>query len=129
MTDPIDAVHRFFDGLNASSLEEAAKNLVANVTEDFVWQNTGLPTMNGAEAAAAFLLSFGDAMPMVGVTVDFIAIAAAGNVVVTERVDHMVDAAGNKLLSLPLAGTFEVAEDGRISAWRDYFDPRPLLGP
>jgi limonene-1,2-epoxide hydrolase len=36
-----------------------------------------------------------------------------------ERVDHFV--MGEKKLSLPVAGVFEV-QNGKISAWRDYFD-------
>ncbi|RIK28224.1 MAG: hypothetical protein DCC55_38880 [Chloroflexi bacterium] len=46
-------------------------------------------------------------------------IAAAGNVVFTERVDR-IDAVGRHV-DLPVAGVFEL--DGeRIRAWRDYFD-------
>lgn len=127
MTDPIDAVKQFFAGLDTTSIDDAAKALEASVTEDFVWENSGLPTVNGPQGGADFLRFFATKLPLVGIRVDWIAVAAAGNTVVTERVDHMVDAAGDILLSLPLAGTLEVAEDGRIKAWRDYFDPRPLF--
>ena len=46
-------------------------------------------------------------------------LAAAGGVVFTERLDHLrkPDHSG----SLPVVGVFEV-RDGRIVAWRDYFD-------
>jgi limonene-1,2-epoxide hydrolase len=44
---------------------------------------------------------------------------SAGNVVMNERVDTFV--MGPKTISLPVAGVFEV-NDGKISAWRDYFD-------
>jgi limonene-1,2-epoxide hydrolase len=40
--------------------------------------------------------------------------------VLTERVDNF-DLAGGKKLSLPVMGTFEI-ENGKIQAWRDYFD-------
>jgi len=46
-------------------------------------------------------------------------IAADGPVVMTERVD--VFKLPDKTFELPVMGTFEVS-DGRISAWRDYFD-------
>lgn len=127
MTDPIEAVKQFFAAMDTTSLDDAAKALESLVTDDFVWENSGLPTVNGPQGGADFLRYFGTVLPMVGIKVDWIAVAAAGNVVVTERVDHMVDAEGNKLLSLPLAGTLEVAEDGKIKAWRDYFDPRPFF--
>jgi len=45
--------------------------------------------------------------------------ASAGNVVLTERVDHFVSP--ERTISLPVMGTFEVT-DGKITAWRDYFD-------
>ena len=37
----------------------------------------------------------------------------------TERVDHFK--LPNKSFALPVMGTFEVS-DGKIKAWRDYFD-------
>jgi limonene-1,2-epoxide hydrolase len=46
-------------------------------------------------------------------------IAAAGDTVLTERVDAFV-INGHKV-ALPLMGVFVVV-DGRISQWRDYFD-------
>ena len=99
-----------------------------HVTEDFLWENSGLPAVKGPQGAAEFLLSFGQAMPMAGIRVEMRAIAAAGSTVVTERIDYMIDANGTTLLEIAMAGTLEVAPDGRISAWRDYFDPRPFLG-
>jgi limonene-1,2-epoxide hydrolase len=47
-------------------------------------------------------------------------IAANGNVVLTERVDAFVTPA--KTIELPVMGAFEVTDNGKISAWRDYFD-------
>jgi len=49
-----------------------------------------------------------------------------GDQVLTERIDHLDDESGNRIASLPVAGTLEV-RGGKIVAWRDYFDPRPLL--
>jgi limonene-1,2-epoxide hydrolase len=46
-------------------------------------------------------------------------LAAAGNVVMTERVD--VFTYPDKSIELPVAGVFEVRGD-KIAAWRDYFD-------
>ena len=52
-------------------------------------------------------------------------IAANGNVVMTERTD--VFFAGPKTIELPVMGTFEVTDDGKISAWRDYFDMNQFM--
>jgi limonene-1,2-epoxide hydrolase len=46
-------------------------------------------------------------------------IAADGPVVMTERID--VFTLPDKSFELPVMGTFEVS-DGKINAWRDYFD-------
>jgi limonene-1,2-epoxide hydrolase len=46
-------------------------------------------------------------------------LAAAGDVVLTERVD--VFRMPSTTIELPVMGTFEV-RDGKIAAWRDYFD-------
>jgi limonene-1,2-epoxide hydrolase len=43
-----------------------------------------------------------------------------GNTVVNERVDRFQIGAG--WLELPVAGFFEVDDDGKITLWRDYFD-------
>jgi limonene-1,2-epoxide hydrolase len=43
-----------------------------------------------------------------------------GNVVFNERIDRF--RIGDGWLELPLAGVFEVDDDGLITLWRDYFD-------
>jgi limonene-1,2-epoxide hydrolase len=45
---------------------------------------------------------------------------ASGNLVLNERVDRF--RVGEQWMELPVAGVFEVADDGRIRLWRDYFD-------
>jgi limonene-1,2-epoxide hydrolase len=51
-------------------------------------------------------------------------LACNGDVVFTERVDRM-SIGGNKV-AVPVAGVFEV-RDGKIAAWRDYFDMQQLM--
>jgi limonene-1,2-epoxide hydrolase len=41
-----------------------------------------------------------------------------------ERTD--VFAINGKQIDLPVVGVFEIAPDGKIVAWRDYFDMTPL---
>jgi limonene-1,2-epoxide hydrolase len=43
-----------------------------------------------------------------------------GNVVMNERTDKF--RIGDTWIALPVAGVFEVGDDGRITLWRDYFD-------
>lgn len=53
--------------------------------------------------------------------VEFVVLNAAadGDVVLTERLDKFV--MGGRDVELPVAGVFEI-RDGKIAAWRDYFD-------
>ena len=44
----------------------------------------------------------------------------SGGVVLTERVDRFT--IGDKRIELPVMGAFEVDGQGKITAWRDYFD-------
>ena len=97
------------------------------LTDDCEWANTGFPTAEGKEACLGLFDAFNKMAGFAGLTVDWVACAANGDTVVTERIDHLHNAAGERLLSIPLAGTL-VVRDGKIAAWRDYFDPRPLLG-
>jgi limonene-1,2-epoxide hydrolase len=49
-------------------------------------------------------------------------IAASGNVVLTERTENFTHRAGTKAgFELPVMGAFEF-RDGKITAWRDYFE-------
>jgi len=46
--------------------------------------------------------------------------ASTGSIVCNERVDSFQ--AGGKKVSLPVMGVFETTPNGKIKAWRDYFD-------
>lgn len=88
------------------------------VTDDLVYDNVPMGVNHGPDGLAAFL------GPMVeGVDeVEFVTHrqAATGPYVLNERTDRF--RIGERWLEIPVAGVFEVAEDGRISLWRDYFD-------
>lgn len=95
-------------------------------TADTVWENHGLITTRGPEEAIGFYDQFGAATGMAGMKIDVLALAETGgaetgNKVLTERVDYILDAGGETVMTVPVMGIFEVA-GGRITAWRDYFD-------
>jgi limonene-1,2-epoxide hydrolase len=94
-------------------------------TPESVWIQSGLPDITGAEAAVAMVTG---ARPkgLETVKIDIINIASKGDVVHTERVDHMVGPDGATIASLPVAGVFTV-KNGKIARWADYFDPRHVL--
>jgi limonene-1,2-epoxide hydrolase len=61
------------------------------------------------------------------VDVDLRNITSAGGIVYTERVDHLRRADGALIVSAPVAGILEW-HDGRIVAWREYFDSATFVG-
>ena len=96
-------------------------------TPGTVWENVGLARTTGVEEALALAASFEETAGITHFDVDMLAIVEDGNRVLTERVDRLLTAKGEPVATLRLMGIFEVA-DGKIVAWRDYFDPAPLKG-
>jgi limonene-1,2-epoxide hydrolase len=123
-SDPVAIVRGFFDRCAEGGQLTAA--LDEHCAPGLVWENTGLPPAEGLDAAKGFMQMFIDRMNLHALVVEYRAIAANGDAVLTERIDHLDDAQGNRLASLPVSGTL-VVNDGKIVSWRDYFDPRPFL--
>lgn len=85
-------------------------------TEDVVYHNIPMEPLNGKAAASAMIRG----MQPLSVDWQVLNIAENGNIVMTERVDNFV-LADEKNLSIKVMGTMEL-ENGKIKAWRDYFD-------
>lgn len=122
---PEDVVFEFFKRIESTDYAKTRAAFDDMLADDAVWANTGLPTAEGKQACLDFLDSF-HTFKVEGIRIEVLAWGSRGGAVVTERVDHLLGTDGAPPASLPVAGTFEVT-DGRISAWRDYFDPRPFL--
>jgi len=87
------------------------------LTDDVVYHNIPVDPAVGLEATLAFLDGFFAMFS--DTTVDIVHLAVRDDVVLTERVDTLT--LGGHTAALPVMGTFEL-RDGRICAWRDYFD-------
>ena len=88
------------------------------VTADVEYDNVPVGKNIGPEAMRSFL-----GQMTAGIDeVEFIVHRqdAAGSTVLNERSDRF--RMGDKWLDLPVAGVFEVNDDGLITLWRDYFD-------
>jgi limonene-1,2-epoxide hydrolase len=109
---PIETVRAFIAALNAMKLEDAW----ALLADDVVYHNIPLAPVTGPAMVKAVF----DQIPMTGMDWETHAMAASGNAVLTERTDRFTLMDG-RTVSLRVMGTFEVV-DGRITAWRDYFD-------
>ncbi len=57
---------------------------------------------------------------------DMIAVGSGGRFVFTERVDHSL--MGDKWDDVPLVAVFEVGDEGKIVAWREYLDASHVAG-
>ena len=105
-----------------TSFCEAWKNvdldrIVEFFTDDAVYHNIPVAPVTGKDAIRTTIAGFTQGVSSIEFRVDNI--AANGDVVLTERVD--IFAMGDKTISLPVMGVFEL-RDGKIAAWRDYFD-------
>ncbi len=119
-TAPIDTVRAFCAAFGEG--EPDLDLIVGFFTDDAVYHNIPVDPVVGTEAIRATLASFTGGVEAIEFRVE--AIAAAGGTVLTERVD--VFRYPGKEISLPVMGTFEVV-DGKIAAWRDYFDMNQFL--
>jgi limonene-1,2-epoxide hydrolase len=115
MTDetPVDVVRRFCAVWADGDLDA----IVAFFTDDAVYHNIPIAPVAGRDAIRETIAGFTGGVDKLEFRV--LNIAATGAIVLTERVDVFVT--GDRSIELPVMGTFEVV-DGRIAAWRDYFD-------
>ena len=114
---PIELVRRFCSEWSTMSVDD----FVGYFTDDAVYHNVPMEPCEGRDAIRKFADDF---MPMMtGMEVEMHRIIADGPIVVTERTDiiHFPNATAR----VPILGIFEI-EDGRIAAWREYFDMKPF---
>lgn len=116
--DPTEVVQRFCDAWEGGDLD----HVLSFLSDGCVYHNIPMDPVVGTDAIRAFIDSFAGGVDHV--TFEVVNIAATGNAVLTERIDRFVTP--DKTTSLPVMGTFEVL-DGRIIAWRDYFDLNQFL--
>ena len=113
-----DVVRAFCDAFARRDVDE----LVGWFTDDAVYHNIPFAPVQGHDAIRTVLETFVPGSPEV--EFELVHIASDGPVVHTERIDRMTF--GGRPIEVAVAGVFEVA-DGRIRAWRDYFDPRAFV--
>ena len=110
----VETVNEFIRLIDAKDIEGA----VALCADDVEYDNVPMGKNMGRAAVLEFL------MPMTGGVdeVKFIVHrqTATGNVVMNERTDRFTK--GGVSADIPVAGIFEVNDDGEITLWRDYFD-------
>jgi limonene-1,2-epoxide hydrolase len=119
MSTPTDIVKTFLAMWETpGGIEQALRTYFAPGT---VYENVGLSSTTGPDEAVAVFAGFSAMLGMATMWVENLHVVAAGDAVLTERIDHVRDASGKTLMSIRVMGVFELA-DGKIVAWRDYFD-------
>ena len=94
-----------------------AELLRAFFSEDVVYHNIPLDPAEGIEATMEMMNSFMGMFEALEFEIHHL--ASDGSTVLTERTDHFT--MNGKSAPLPVMGAFHVV-DGKITAWRDYFD-------
>ncbi len=112
--DPIAVVEALVAAFNRRDTGAIA----ALLADDVVCAGIPLEPAYGRAATMAMLAPF-----LAAEAIDWriLAIAANGGMVFTER-DDRFRFAGRNWTAVRAAGVFEVDTEGRIAAWRDYFD-------
>ena len=114
---PTEIVESFIDAWNRMDWDA----VIDALAEDVIYHNIPMEKLEGKQAATAFITG----MQPEGVDWETLSIAETGNKVLTERI-YRFDLAGGKKIDLPVMGTFEI-ENGKIKAWRDYFDLQTFM--
>jgi limonene-1,2-epoxide hydrolase len=113
VTTPSDVVREFCSGMDRKDLAAVE----ALLDEKVVYHNVGSEPAVGREATLAAVKFIFDMFDPIEFRIRHL--AEDGDAVLTERVDVLT--ANGIAAPVPVMGTFEV-RDGRIVAWRDYFD-------
>jgi limonene-1,2-epoxide hydrolase len=112
--NPTQIVTDFCSAVPRRNVEE----LVGFFSDDAVYHNIPIAPVRGRDAIAATLRGFLD--PASEAEFELLTLAAHGRSVLTERIDRFT--ISGKKIALPVMGAFEIDAQGKISAWRDYFD-------
>jgi limonene-1,2-epoxide hydrolase len=115
---PIDIVRRFCAAWSNINPDELAEYF----TDDAVYHNIPIAPVTGRDTIKSTIAGFTGGVEKIEFRVRNI--VAEGPIVLTERVDVFVLPQGS--IELPVMGAFEV-RDGKIAAWRDYFDMKQFM--
>ena len=115
---PSAIVRSFCDAWARLDIEE----LLGYFAPDAIYHNIPVDPVVGVVAIRSMMEMFTAGVDRIEFEV--LHLAAVDNVVMTERIDRFVKP--DTTISLPVMGTFEIV-DGKIAAWRDYFDLNQYL--
>ena len=101
------------------------EGLVEAFADDAVYHNIPMQPCRGKDEIRAFIEGFlGSAASSVSFAIRHQIVS--GRIVMNERIDTLV--MESRVVELPVCGVFELNEEGKIAAWRDYFDMAAFAG-
>jgi limonene-1,2-epoxide hydrolase len=106
------------DFIQIAWAERDVEKIMSFFTPDCCYHNIPMEPLEGADAIRGFLEGFVARSSEIEWEIHQIADTGAG-VVLTERSDKFK--VGDKWIVVPVMGVMEI-RDGKIAAWRDYFD-------
>jgi limonene-1,2-epoxide hydrolase len=109
---PKQTIEAVFAAFGALDLEA----VYALVDGDVVYQNMAQGPVHGLQGLRDLWAGFGAISHLHS---EVIHILAEGEVVLAERLEHMV--IDGREIAVPMAGAFRV-RDGKITEWREYYD-------
>jgi uncharacterized protein (TIGR02246 family) len=126
MVDGRAVVQHLLDRLTAGEADRDPRAVVDRLfTPDATYLvGPGFPPVVGAEALAAEFTRQAQTFADLAITVQTWAVD--GRTVVTERVDEFTLVHNGVRATNPLVAVFELTDDGRIAAWREYWDMQSL---
>lgn len=109
---PVQIVEKVYAAFAALDLEA----VYALLADDVVYQNMAQAPVHGKEALRRMWSKFGN---ISHISFEILNTARNGNVVLNERLDHLV--IEGREIRIPMSASFTI-EKGKIVAWREYYD-------
>ena len=116
-TDAADRNDRMVRDFLAAWERRDTEHIMSCWADDGVYHAISIPPIAGRVAFREFVVRF-ERVP--GGRLEIRHQVASDDVVMNERTDHITFR--GKQLVVPICAVFEI-RDGRIAAWREYFDP------
>ncbi len=113
VSNGIEIVEDFIAAFNTKDIDR----IMSFFTEDAIYHNMPTGPVQGTEAVRNLIESYVNAAAKVDW--EILNSSQVGSTVLNERMDRFVF--GDKDVALPVMGAFDL-RDGKIAAWRDYFD-------
>jgi limonene-1,2-epoxide hydrolase len=119
-TEAEQVVDRFIAACNRGDVDE----ILDYFTEDAVWHPLPMKPAVGKPALRESLSVW--LRGAIGLRAEVHRQVSDGMIVMHERTDRF--SLGDREMASPTAAVFEI-DNGRITAWREYFDMSPFAGP